>query len=68
MMRDTMGPLHRAAAGFVVLLVVAPALAQAGTIGFTIKSHLRLLETRGLHENGRVKLPTNVEPLRVFGQ
>jgi len=39
-----------------------------GSGGLLIKSHLRLLETRGVQTNGRLKLPPEVEPLHVFGQ
>jgi type I restriction enzyme M protein len=39
-----------------------------GSAGLLIKCHLRLLETRGEKTNGRLKLPTSVAPLRLFGQ
>ena len=39
-----------------------------GSGGLLIKCHLRLLETKGKKENGRVTLPSNVAPLRLFGQ
>ncbi|MCX8156715.1 MAG: type I restriction-modification system subunit M [Verrucomicrobiae bacterium] len=39
-----------------------------GSGGLLIKCHLRLLERCGEQENGRLKLPTAVAPLRVFGQ
>jgi type I restriction enzyme M protein len=39
-----------------------------GSGGLLIKCHLRLLETRGKRDNGRVKLPASVAPLRLFGQ
>ncbi|MCS7090022.1 MAG: type I restriction-modification system subunit M, partial [Limisphaera sp.] len=39
-----------------------------GSGGLLIKCHLRLLERYGKQENGRLKLPTAVAPLRVFGQ
>jgi len=39
-----------------------------GSGGLLIKCHLRLLETKGKRENGRLKLPTKVAPLRLHGQ
>jgi type I restriction enzyme M protein len=39
-----------------------------GSGGLLIKSHLRLLETHGITENGRRKLPPGVAPLRLHGQ
>ncbi len=36
--------------------------------GLLIKYHLRLLETHGVEENGRRKLPSEAAPLRLFGQ
>ncbi len=39
-----------------------------GSGGLLIKCHLRLLETQGVQENGRRKLPSHLEPLRLFGQ
>ncbi len=39
-----------------------------GSGGLLIKCHLRLLETHGIEENGRRKLPPKVAPLRLFGQ
>lgn len=39
-----------------------------GSGGLLIKCHLRLLERFGKQENGRLKLPTDVAPLRAFGQ
>jgi len=39
-----------------------------GSGGLLIKCHLQLLETRGKRENGRLKLPASVSPLRVYGQ
>ena len=39
-----------------------------GSGGLLIKCHLRLLETTGKKEDGRVKLPSNVAPLKLFGQ
>lgn len=39
-----------------------------GSGGLLIKCHLRLLETKGKNENGRVKLPSNVAPLKLYGQ
>ncbi len=39
-----------------------------GSGGLLIKCHLRLLETRGVQQNGRRVLPPDVAPLRLFGQ
>ena len=39
-----------------------------GSGGLLIKCHLRLLETHGREENGRRKLPTDVAPLKLYGQ
>lgn len=39
-----------------------------GSGGLLIKCHLRLLETKGKKSNGRLQLPSNVAPLRLFGQ
>lgn len=39
-----------------------------GSGGLLIKCHLRLLERKGKKENGRVKLPAKVAPLRLHGQ
>jgi len=39
-----------------------------GSGGLLIKCHLRLLETKGKKRNGRLQLPSNVGPLRLFGQ
>jgi len=39
-----------------------------GSGGLLIKCHLRLLEARGIEENGRRRLPESVAPLRLFGQ
>jgi type I restriction enzyme M protein len=39
-----------------------------GSGGLLIKCHLRLLQTHGKPENGRVRLPKKVAPLKVFGQ
>jgi len=39
-----------------------------GSGGLLIKCHLRLLETHGARENGRLKLPARIAPLRLFGQ
>ena len=39
-----------------------------GSGGLLIKCHLRLLETKGKRENGRMKLPTEVAPLQLHGQ
>ncbi len=39
-----------------------------GSGGLLIKAHLRLLEAKGEKTNGRIRLPSSVAPLRVFGQ
>jgi type I restriction enzyme M protein len=39
-----------------------------GSAGLLIKCHLRLLETHGKPNNGRLRLPSEVAPLRMFGQ
>jgi type I restriction enzyme M protein len=39
-----------------------------GSSGLLIKCHLRLLESAGATANGRLRLPPDVPPLRVFGQ
>ena len=39
-----------------------------GSGGLLIKCHLRLLQTHGKKENGRLKLPRSAAPLRLFGQ
>ncbi|HJQ94764.1 MAG TPA: class I SAM-dependent DNA methyltransferase [Acidimicrobiia bacterium] len=39
-----------------------------GSAGLLIKCHLWLLETHGKPNNGRLRLPPEVAPLRVFGQ
>ncbi len=39
-----------------------------GSGGLLIKCHLRLLETKGKKENGRLKLPASVAPLKPYGQ
>jgi type I restriction enzyme M protein len=39
-----------------------------GSGGLLIKSHLRLLETHGKRENGRLTLPNDIAPLRLYGQ
>lgn len=39
-----------------------------GSGGLLIKCHLRLLERYGVRENGRLKLPAQVAPLKVYGQ
>jgi type I restriction enzyme M protein len=39
-----------------------------GSAGLLIKCHLRLLETHGKPNNGRLRLPSEVAPLRLFGQ
>jgi type I restriction enzyme M protein len=39
-----------------------------GSFGLLIKCHLRLLETHGRRQNGRLRLPSSVAPLRLYGQ
>ena len=39
-----------------------------GSGGLLIKCHLRLLQAKGKKENGRLKLPANVAPLKLYGQ
>ncbi len=39
-----------------------------GSGGLLIKCHLRLLETRGVQQNGRRMLPSEVAPLKLHGQ
>jgi type I restriction enzyme M protein len=39
-----------------------------GSGGLLIKCHLRLLETHGVTENGRRRLPPSAAPLQLFGQ
>jgi type I restriction enzyme M protein len=39
-----------------------------GSGGLLIKCHLRLLQTHGKKDNGRLRLPPNVAPLRLYGQ
>ena len=39
-----------------------------GSGGLLIKCHLRLLETHGERQNGRLRLPAPVAPLRLYGQ
>ncbi|MGH7964126.1 MAG: type I restriction-modification system subunit M, partial [Candidatus Binatia bacterium] len=39
-----------------------------GSGGLLIKCYLRLLETKGQQQNGRLKLPSYVAPLKLFGQ
>jgi type I restriction enzyme M protein len=39
-----------------------------GSGGLLIKCHLRLLEKKGKRQNGRLLLPNNVSPLKLFGQ
>jgi len=39
-----------------------------GSGGLLIKCHLRLLETYGVRENGRRRLPSTVAPLRLYGE
>jgi type I restriction enzyme M protein len=39
-----------------------------GSGGLLIKCHLRLLEKKGKRQDGRLQLPSNVAPLKLFGQ
>jgi type I restriction enzyme M protein len=39
-----------------------------GSSGLLIKCHLRLLETHGVEANGHRRLPSEVAPVRMFGQ
>ncbi len=39
-----------------------------GSGGLLIKCHLRLLETHGERRNGRLRLPEQTPPLRLYGQ
>ncbi|HKA55684.1 MAG TPA: class I SAM-dependent DNA methyltransferase [Candidatus Binatia bacterium] len=39
-----------------------------GSGGLLIKCHLQLLESKGKRENGRLRLPAKVAPIKVFGQ
>ena len=39
-----------------------------GSGGLLIKCHLRLLESKGKRENGRLKLPASISPLKIYGQ
>lgn len=39
-----------------------------GSAGLLIKSHLRLLQTHGKPANGHRRLPSEVAPLKVYGQ
>lgn len=39
-----------------------------GSAGLLIKCHLRLLETHGKPTNGRMRLPAEAAPLKVYGQ
>ncbi len=39
-----------------------------GSGGLLIKGHLRLLETHGERQNGQLRLPAHVAPLKVYGQ
>jgi len=39
-----------------------------GSGGLLIKCHLRLLETKGVPANGRLRLPSTIEPLSLHGQ
>ncbi|MEJ5253649.1 MAG: class I SAM-dependent DNA methyltransferase, partial [Armatimonadota bacterium] len=39
-----------------------------GSGGLLIKCHLRLMETRGVEENGQRVLPFQLAPLRLYGQ
>jgi type I restriction enzyme M protein len=40
----------------------------SGSGGLLIKCHLRQLETHGEKSNGRLKLPSNVAPIKAYGQ
>ncbi len=40
----------------------------AGSAGLLIKCHLHLLETHGEQKNGHRKLPSQVAPLKLYGQ
>lgn len=39
-----------------------------GSAGLLIKCHLRLFQAKAKKENGRLKMPANVAPLKLFGQ
>jgi type I restriction enzyme M protein len=39
-----------------------------GSGGLLIKCHLRLLESKGKRDNGRLKLPASLSPLKLHGQ
>ncbi|WP_027881933.1 type I restriction-modification system subunit M [Meiothermus rufus] len=39
-----------------------------GSGGLLIKCHLRLLEVHGVNENGHQRLPSELAPLRLYGQ
>jgi type I restriction enzyme M protein len=39
-----------------------------GSGGLLVKCHLRLLDTKGERTNGRLRLPSTVAPLKLFGQ
>ena len=39
-----------------------------GSGGLLIKCHLRLLEMKARKENGRIKLPSSIAPLKLYGQ
>lgn len=40
----------------------------SGSAGLLLKCHLRLEETRGVRDNGHLRLPNEVAPLQLFGQ
>jgi type I restriction enzyme M protein len=39
-----------------------------GSGGLLIKAHLRLIETHGVQKNGQKALPSDIAPLKVYGQ
>ncbi len=39
-----------------------------GSGGLLIKAHLRLVEKHGVQKNGSKRLPSNIAPLKLFGQ
>lgn len=39
-----------------------------GSAGLLIKCHLRLVETHGVRQNGRLRLPGHVAPVKLYGQ
>lgn len=41
---------------------------NCGSAGLLIKAHLRLIEKFGIKRNGSLRLPTDVVPLKLFGQ